>query len=66
MKQTILQVCFITPSGVIVSKADKIQGEVDSDYFLTWIDEAEQNQLEALKVDKIGILSMNCIKFGYV
>ncbi len=66
MKQTILQVCFITPSGSIVSKVDKIQGEVDPDYFLTWIDVEEQNQLEALKVDKIGILSMNLIKFGYV
>lgn len=66
MKETILQVCFITPSGSIVSKVDKIQGEVNSDYFLTWIDEEEEKQLEALKVDKIGILSINLIKFGYV
>jgi hypothetical protein len=66
MKQTILQVAFITPSGVIVSKVDKILFEVEPDYFLQWIEEEEQKQLELLGVKEIGIVSMNCIKFGYV
>jgi hypothetical protein len=66
MKQTILQVSFITPSGFIVSKVDKILSEVEPDYFLQWIEEEEERQLELLGVKEIGIVSMNCIKFGYV
>jgi hypothetical protein len=66
MKQTILQVAFITPSGVIISQMDKIHAEVEPDGFLTWIKEAEQEQKKVLGVETLGILSMNLIKFGYV